>query len=123
MASPAAPSPRAPDTPASARRSRSRARARGGCISISRSSLELDQRYKWTFFYKTGGANAVWAQIGDAAFNNVVLFKELAGTNGVWTQRTFTFTYTNARADLVRFISNAVGTFWVDELSVRETAP
>jgi hypothetical protein len=85
--------------------------------------LELGVHYEWTFFYKTSGANSVWAQVGDAALNHIVLSQELPGTSGVWTQRTLTFTYTNARADLLRFSSNAAGSFWLDEVSVTEAAP
>jgi hypothetical protein len=71
----------------------------------------------------TSGANAVWAQVADAAFSHVVLSQELPGTSGLWTQPTLTFTYTHAGADVLRITPNAVGAFWLDEFSLRETAP
>jgi hypothetical protein len=85
--------------------------------------LKLDERYEWTFWYKTSGANTVWAQLTDSTASRVVLSRELPGTNGTWRQQSLAFTYTNARADLLRIISNAVGSVTLDEFSVRETAP
>jgi Big-like domain-containing protein len=85
--------------------------------------LKVGARYEWTFWYKTSGVNTVWAQVSDSTVSNLVLSEELPGTNRVWTQRTLTFTYTNARADLLRMASDAVGSIWLDGFSLRETAP
>jgi hypothetical protein len=94
-----------------------------GIYFAQQAVLQLGATYEWTFFYRTSGANAVWAQLGNAALDQVVLSAQLPGTSGVWTQRTLTFTYTNGRADLLRFSSNAIGSFWLDEVSVTEVAP
>jgi hypothetical protein len=95
-----------------------------GLYLYQRPPLELNKTYEWTVWYKTSGATAIWAQITDAPVSQVVLSQALPGTNGVWKQQTLTFTYTNALADQLRISSNAAGTFWVDELTLREaTAP
>jgi hypothetical protein len=85
-------------------------------------AFKLNQAYALTLWYKTSGANSVWVQITDAPMNHVVLSQALPATGGVWRQQTLSFTYTDGLADELRVISNAVGTFWLDEFSLRETA-
>jgi hypothetical protein len=94
-----------------------------GLYLYQKPAWKLNQSYQWTFWYKTSGANAIWAQITDAPVNNIVLSQALPGTNGVWKQQTLTFTYTNGLADLLRISSSAAGSFWLDEFSLRETVP
>jgi hypothetical protein len=92
-----------------------------GLFLYQKLAFELNQSYTWTFWYKTSGADSIWAQITNGPQTHTVLSQELPGTDGLWKQQTLTFTYTNGLADLLRIYSNAVGSFGLDEVSLQET--
>ena len=47
---------------------------------------------------------------------NNVFTQQLGNTGGLWERAEIAFTYNNSNADQIRFITNSVGTFWVDDL-------
>jgi chitodextrinase len=82
-------------------------------------AFELGKEYEWTLWYKTSGANGIRAQVCNGPQTQVVFNQNLDGTNGAWRNVTLTFTYDNALATQLRVWANSVGTFWIDDFSLR----
>lgn len=83
--------------------------------------FELGKTYEVSFWYKTSGTtNPINFQVSDGPFNNVLVNTQYAATNGVWQQVTRQFTYTNSLATQLRISNPNVGSFWIDDFSLRE---
>jgi hypothetical protein len=91
-----------------------------GLYFYQKPPLVVNRTYEWTLSYRTSGANSVWAQITDAAMTARVLSQALPGTRGAWTRLTIRFVHTDAKADMLRILTNDAGGVWLDRFVLRE---
>jgi hypothetical protein len=89
-----------------------------GFYLFQRPGLQLGEIYTISFWYKSQGPGYAWVSVTDAPFTNRILHENLSYTNGEWKYYTFTFTYNNTDADMFRFYSREIGTYWFDNVQI-----
>jgi hypothetical protein len=77
----------------------------------------LGRTYNWSFWYKSDAL--MRAEIIDAQAENIVL-RETITPSTQWKQVSILFTYSSQAANQLRFLTENVGTFWIDEVVLME---
>jgi hypothetical protein len=93
-----------------------------GMVYAQTHSMQLGKTYIWTFWYKTSGTPQLSAQVSNDPQSVIILNKKVPESND-WQMFQQTFTFSNVNATTLRFYPSAIGTFWIDDMTLVETSP
>ena len=84
-----------------------------GLFIYQEPNFEINEKYKASFWYKS--ENEFNFQITNAQHTEVI-YISLISPSASWKKVEFEFEYNNAQADMFRFATNNIGTFWIDKV-------
>jgi len=91
-----------------------------GLFLVQNPSVELDRDYRFSIWHKTNKDNSLFLQIAGSTIEDVSLEEEIPGTNGDWKYTAIDFNYNDSNSVQARIATKTTGSFWVDDVSLRE---
>jgi hypothetical protein len=92
-----------------------------GMIYYQTLVFELDETYVASFWYKTSGSNNFSLAVSNLGNTEFVFIEAGIGvTNGEWQYYEREFIYTNDVATQIKIHTNALGSIWIDDFSLKK---